>query len=312
MSARALTFLVVLAVALAAPTFAYPMLLVNIVCFALIACGYNLLAGYTKNIAFGHSAFIGSSAYVAGHLLASRGWPTELGIAAGVAVAALLGYVFGLLAIRRQGLYFGMITLAQAQLVYFYFLTTAWSGGENGLQGIPRGSLFGVVDLSNDRAVYYLVLGAFVLSFLFIYRVIHSPFGHVLKAIRENEGRATSLGYDVDKFKLIVFVLSATLVGLAGALKAHAFGLATLTDVHWALGADLLVMVLAGGIGTIWGPVVGAVIVVFLHHYLAERAPSLVYAFMGLLFIVCVLTFRRGIVGELNAFLQARGWAKGD
>lgn len=299
-----------LAAAVAAPLFAYPLLLVNILCFALIACGYNLLVGYTRNVAFGHSAFIGTSAYVAGHLLASRGWPTELGLLVGVGVAMVLGYVFGMLAIRRQGLYFGMITLAQAQLVYFYFYTASWSGGENGLQGIPRGKLLGVIDLSTDTAVYYFVLVVFVLSFLFIYRVIHSPFGHVLQAIRENENRATSLGYDSRKFKHIVFVLSAMLVGLAGALKAHAFGVVTLTDVHWALGADLLVMVLAGGIGTVWGPVVGAVIVVFLHHFLAERAPSLIYGLMGLLFIGCVLAFRRGIVGELVPFMQARGWIK--
>lgn len=310
MNTRFVAFLLMLAAAAAAPLFAYPLLLVNILCFALIACGYNLLVGYTRNVAFGHSAFIGTSAYVAGHLLASRGWPTELGLLAGVAVTMLLGYVFGMLAIRRQGLYFGMITLAQAQLVYFYFYTASWSGGENGLQGIPRGKLLGVIDLSTDTAVYYFVLVVFVLAFLFIHRVIHSPFGHVLQAIRENENRATSLGYDSRRFKPIVFVLSAMLVGLAGALKAHAFGVVTLTDVHWALGADLLVMVLAGGIGTVWGPVVGAVIVVFLHHFLAERAPSLIYGLMGLLFIACVLACRRGIVGELVPFMQAQGWIK--
>jgi len=296
----------VLGLALLAPTFAYPLLLVNILCFALIACGFNLLAGYTRLISFGHTAFVGTSAYITGHLLASRGWPTEVGLAAGVAMSALLGYLLGLLAIRRQGLYFGMITLAQAQLVYFFFLNAPFAGGENGLQGVPRGKVLGLISLGNDTVLYYFVLAVFVLAFLFVYRVVHSPFGHVLKGIRENEARAVSLGFDVNKFKLLAFVLSAALTGLAGSLKTLSFGLATLTDVHWAMAADMLVMVLVGGIGTLWGPVLGAVIVVFLHHFLAERAPSLVYGLMGIVFIACVLAFRRGIVGEIAARLAYR------
>jgi branched-chain amino acid transport system permease protein len=289
--------------ALAAPAFVYPMLLVNIVCFALVACGYNLLIGYTKSISFGHSAYIGSSAYLTGYLLASMHWPTELGLLAGVLGAMALGYAFGVLAIRSQGLYFGMVTLAQSQLVYFFFLNAPFTGGENGLQNVPRGRLAGVLDLSNDLVLYYFVLAMFVMSFLFIYRVVHSPFGHILKAIRENEERATSLGYDSARFKLIVFVLSAGLTGLAGSLKTLSFGIASLSDVHWSAAGELLVMVLVGGIGTVWGPVVGAGIVVFLQHYLAERAPSLVLGVMGVVFVVCVLTFRRGIVGEMAARL---------
>ena len=292
---------VVLAAALVAPLFVYNLLLVNILCFALMAVGYNLLIGFTRLISFGHTAFIGTAAYVTGHFLARMGWSTEMGILAGVAASLVLGYVFGALAIRRSGLYFGMITLAQAQLVYFVYMNSQFTGGENGLQGVPRGTLFGFLNLASDRVLYYVVLAVFVLMFLFVRRIVHSPFGHVLKGIRENEPRAISLGYDVDRFKLLVFVLSAGICGLAGSLKTLSFGLATLTDVHWAAAADLMVMVLLGGIGTMWGPVIGAGIVVFLHHYLAERAPALVYGIMGVIFTFCVLVFRRGIVGEFEA-----------
>jgi len=298
--------LALLVLALVAPAVAYPLLLTNILCFAIIACGYNLLIGFTRLVSFGHTAYIGTAAYATGYLLASRGWPTEFGVLAGVVAATVLGYLFGLLAIRRQGLYFGMITLAQSQLIYFIYLNASFTGGENGLQGVPRGKLLGFINLASDVALYYTVLAVFIAVFLFVWRVVHSPFGHVLKGIRENEPRAISIGYDVDRFKLIVFVLSAAIAGLAGSLKTLAFGLATLTDVHWAAAADMLVMVLVGGIGTMWGPVIGSGIVVFLHHYLAERAPALVYGIMGIIFTVCVLVFRRGIVGELQARWPAR------
>lgn len=287
--------------ALLVPFFTYPLLLVNILCFAITAVGYNLLVGNTRLVSFGHTAFVGTAAYTTGYLLASQGWPTEAGLVAGVITASLLGYVFGILAIRRQGLYFGMITLAQAQLVYFIYLNASFTGGENGLQGVPRGQILGLISLGSDRVLYYFVLAVFVAVLLFVRRVVHSPFGHVLQGIRENEPRATSMGFDTERYKLIVFVLSAAITGLAGSLKTLSFGLATLTDVHWAAGADMLVMILVGGIGTMWGPVVGAVAVVFLHNYLAERAPALVYGIMGILFIACVLVFRRGIVGELQA-----------
>lgn len=305
MKTRILPFLALVA-ALLAPLFAYNLLLVNILCFAMMAVGYNLLIGFTRLISFGHTAFIGTAAYVTGHFLARMGWPTELGILAGVLSALALGWVFGALAIRRTGLYFGMITLAQAQLVYFIYLNSSFTGGENGLQNVPRGKLLGFLNLADDRVLYYAVLAVFVLVFLFVRRVAHSPFGHVLKGIRENEPRATSLGYEVDRFKLLVFVLSAGICGLAGSLKTLTFGLATLTDVHWVAAADLMVMVLVGGIGTMWGPVIGSGVVVFLHHYLAERAPALVYGIMGLIFTTCVLLFRRGIVGEFEAWLSAR------
>lgn len=297
----------ILLLAIAAPFVSYPLMLISVLCSALMACGFNLLVGYSRNISFGHTAFIGTSAYLTGYLLASMKWPTELGIFAGVAGSLLLGYGFGLLAIRRQGFYFGMITLAQAELVYYFFSIVPSFGGEDGLQGVPRGKLFGVLDLSNDTTMYYVVLAVFVLSFLFIQRVVNSPFGHILKSIRENDARATSLGYDTGRFKLLVFVLSAGLVGLAGSLKTVSFGLATLNDLHWIGAADLLVMVLVGGIGTLWGPVLGAGIVVLLHHFLGENLPSLIYLIMGVLFIACVLAFRRGIVGEIAARWNTAG-----
>jgi branched-chain amino acid transport system permease protein len=292
---------VLLALALIAPTFLYSLMLVNVLCFAITAMGYNLLVGNTRLISFGHTAYVGTAAYATGYLLTAQGWPTEAGILAGVLAATLLGLVFGLLAIRRQGLYFGMITLAQAQLVYFLYMNASFTGGENGLQGVPRGKLFGALDLSNDLVLYYVVLVVFAAVLLFTWRVVRSPFGHVLQGIRENEARAISMGFDTDRYKLLVFVISSAIAGLAGSLKTLSFGLATLTDVHWSAAADMLVMVLVGGIGTLWGPVIGAALVVFLHTYLAEVAPALVYGIMGVVFIVCVLVFRRGIVGELQA-----------
>ena len=289
--------------ALLAPMFLYSLLLVNILCFAILACGYNVLVGYTRCISFGHSAFVATSAYATGYLL-THNLPTEVGLFAGILASVLLGYVMGALAIRREGLYFGMITLAQSQLLYFLYSMAPFTGGEMGLQGVPRGKLLGFIDLSNDLVLYYFVLAMFVACFLFIRRCIYSPFGHVLVAIRENESRAISLGYDVNRFKLLTFVLSATISGFAGSLKTLSFGLATLSDASWSNAADVLVMTLVGGIGTLWGPVVGAAIVVFLQHYLAERFADLLTALMGLAFVVCVLVFRRGIVGEVSELLK--------
>ena len=238
--------------ALLGPKFVYSLLLVNFLCFALYACGYNLLIGYTRYVSFGHSAFVGTSAYVTGYVL-THSMPTEIGLLAGILVSTALGYVMGVLAIRREGLYFGMITLAQSQLLYFIYLTAPFTGGESGLQGVPRGKLLGFIDLSNDVTLYYFILAMFVACFLLIYRCIHSPFGHVLIAIRENEQRAISLGYDVDRFKLITFVLSAAISGFAGSLKTLSFGLATLSDAHWSGAADVLIMTLVGGVGTMLG-----------------------------------------------------------
>ncbi len=298
-------YVALLIVALAAPKFVYSLLLVNILCFALYACGYNLLIGYTGYISFGHSAFMGTSAFITGYVL-TQSMPTEIGLLAGVLVATLVGYLMGILAIRREGLYFGMITLAQSQFLYFIYAMAPFTGGENGLQDVPRGKLLGFISLSSDVNLYYFVLAVFVACFLFIYRCVHSPFGHTLIAIRENEQRAISLGYDVERFKLIAFMLSAAISGLAGGLKTLSFGIATLNDAHWSSAADVLIMTLVGGVGTMWGPVIGAGLVVFLQHYLAERFVELLSAAMGVMFVLCVLVFRRGIVGEIAAWLKKR------
>jgi branched-chain amino acid transport system permease protein len=305
MSRTALTFWVLLAAGLAAPFVGYPIFLMKVLCFALFASAFNLLIGFTGLLSFGHAMFFGFAAYVSGHAAKVWGLTPELAILAGTASAAGIGAVTGWLAVRRQGIYFAMVTLALAQMVYFICVQAPFTYAEDGIQSIPRGSLFGVVDLSGDRTMYYLVFAVFMLGLLGIYRIIHSPFGQVLKSIRENEARALSLGYDVDRYKLVAFILSATLAGLAGATKSLAFGLATLTDVSWQMSGEVVLMTLLGGMGTIFGPALGADIIVTMQNYLSGLG-SMVTIIMGATFVACVLLFRRGIVGELEYRLGRR------
>jgi branched-chain amino acid transport system permease protein len=285
------------------PFVVYPVFLMKALCFALFACAFNLLIGYGGLLSFGHAAYLGSAGYVTAHAAKVWGWPPELAILAGTAAAAGLGVVIGALAIRRQGIYFAMITLALAQMLYFFFLQAPFTGGEDGIQAVPRGVLLGLVDLRNPLAMYFTVLAVFLGGFLLIYRTIHSPFGQVLKAIRENEPRALSLGYGADQYKLIAFVLSAALSGLAGGTKAIVFQLASLTDVHWTMSGEVVLMTLLGGLGTVFGPVVGAVIVIGLESYLAQLG-AWVTVVQGAIFVLCVLAFRRGVVGELARLLR--------
>jgi branched-chain amino acid transport system permease protein len=275
-------------------------------CFALFACAFNLLLGYTGLLSFGHAAFIGAAGYIAGHTIRVWGLSPELGILAGTVFAGVLGYLFGSLAIRRAGIYFAMITLALAQMLYFVWLQMKFTGGEDGLQGVPRGKLFGVIDLADNMNLYYFVFAIFMFGFLLIYRTIHSPFGQILKSIRENEPRAISLGYDVDKYKLLAFVISAALSGLAGATKTVVFQLASLTDAHWHTSGEVVLMTLLGGLGTVFGPVVGAFVIVGLQNQLADKVGSWVQVIMGVIFVVCVLAFRRGLVGELMALFARK------
>jgi branched-chain amino acid transport system permease protein len=290
-------------VALAAPFLVYPIFAMKVLCFALFASAFNLLLGYVGLLSFGHAAFFGMASYMSAHAAKAWGATPEIAILVGTAVAALIGLIFGALAIRRQGIYFAMITLALAQMVYFFALQIPFTGGEDGIQAVPRGRLFGLIDLANDTTLYYVVAVIFMAGFLFIYRVIHSPFGHVLKAIRENETRAISLGYAVNRYKLMVFVISAALAGVAGATKAIVFQLASLTDVHWTMSGDVILMTLIGGVGTILGPFVGAVIVVGMTNYLAGFG-AWVTVIEGVVFVACVLLFRHGIVGVLSAWLK--------
>jgi branched-chain amino acid transport system permease protein len=287
--------------ALAAPLIGlYPVFLMKLLCFAMFACAFNLLLGYTKMLSFGHAAYFGSSAYVTGWLVTVHGWGTIEAILAGVAVSMVLGLVIGAIAVRRQGIYFAMITLALSQLVYFVCLQAEFTGGENGLQGIPRGSLFGLVSLGRDDTMYYVVLAVFVAVYLFIRRIVHSPFGHVLQAIRENEPRALSLGYKVDRYKLLAFVLSASIAGLAGSLKALTLGFVTLSDVSQGTSGEVILMTLLGGSGTFLGPVVGASVVLTLEEYLSDHVGAWVSVIIGAIFVVCVMIFRRGFVGEIQ------------
>ncbi len=295
--------MLVMAVALAAaPLVLYPVFLMKVLCFALFACAFNLLIGYGGLLSFGHAAFFGTAAYASGHAAKVWGFPFELAVLFATFCSAALGVVFGWLAIRRQGIYFAMITLALAQMLYFFYLQAPFTGGEDGIQAIPRGRFLGVFDLSNDLVMYWVVLGIFLGGFLAIYRTIHSPFGQVLKAIRENEPRALSLGYDTDRYKLVAFVLSAAFSGLAGGTKAIVFQLASLTDVHWTMSGEVVLMALVGGLGTVFGPVVGAAVIVSLQNYLAGLG-QWVTIVQGLIFVACVLAFRRGIVGELGRLL---------
>jgi branched-chain amino acid transport system permease protein len=284
----------------------YPVLAMQLLCFAMFACAFNLLLGYSGMLSFGHAAFFGLAAYVTSWLVTAQGLNTVESIVAGVLVAALLGLVIGAIAIRRQGIYFAMITLALGQLVYFVCLQAPFTGGENGIQGVRRGSLLGLVSLRSDVSMYYFVLLVFVAVFLFIQRIVHSPYGQVLKAIRENEPRAVSLGYNVDRYKLLAFVLSAAIAGLAGSLKALTLGLASLTDVLQSTSGEVILMTLLGGTGTFFGPVLGAFIVIGLQNYLADRVGSWVTVIIGAIFVVCVVAFRKGIVGELLAWQQRR------
>ena len=313
---KKLGYLIAFALALAAPFIGYPVFLMKLLCFGLFACAFNLLIGYTGLLSFGHAAFFGAAGYVAGYALTALGLPPLAGIVLGVAASALVGLVMGALAIRRQGIYFSMITLALAQMVYFAALRAPFTHGEDGLQGVPRGSLLGLLDLRNDLVLYYVVLAIAIAGFALIVRTVHSPFGQVLKAIKENEARAVSLGFDVDRYKLLAFVLSAALAGLAGATKTLVMGAATLTDVHWSMSGLVILMTLVGGMGTLAGPILGAFIIITLENKLGDLGNFLAGATRvewfatlgesvgmatGLIFIACVLLFRRGIVGEIAA-----------
>ena len=293
--------------ALAAPFIGlYPVLVMKVLCFAIFACAFNLLLGFTGLLSFGHAAFFGGAAYATGWIVKSMNVTPELGLLFGVLIAAAMGLVVGAIAIRRQGIYFAMITLALAQMVFFVCLQVPFTHGEDGLQGVPRGRLFGMISLESNTSMYYFVLVVFIAVFLFIRRVVHSPFGQVLKAIRENEPRAISLGYAVDRYKLLAFVLSTALAGLAGSLKALVVQLATLTDVQWQMSGEVILMTLLGGLGTFFGPVLGAGIVISLQDVLADRVGSWVTVIIGAIFVGCVLLFRRGIVGEFEAFRTRR------
>jgi branched-chain amino acid transport system permease protein len=297
-----------LALLLAAPFIGlYPVFMMKALCYAIFACAFNLLLGFTGLLSFGHAAYLGAAAYATGWLVRSAHLPPELGVLAGTAVAALCGLVIGLIAIRRQGIYFAMITLAMAQMLYFVFLQAPFTGGEDGLQGVPRGKLFGIVPLDSDTVLYYVVLAVFVAAFLFIIRIVHSPYGQVLKAIRENEPRAISLGYDVDRYKLLAFVLSTAIAGLAGSMKTLVLGFATLTDAHWSLSGEVVLMTLLGGLGTFAGPVIGAFTIIGLQDFLSDRVGSWINVIIGAIFIVCVVAFRKGFVGELLAWRKRRG-----
>nr|WP_216269207.1 branched-chain amino acid ABC transporter permease [Polynucleobacter sp. Nonnen-W13] len=286
--------------------FIYLVFAMKVLCFALFACAFNLLLGFTGLLSFGHAAFFGTSAYITAYLCKELGLSPEFGIVLGVLGSGILGFLIGSLAIRRQGIYFAMVTLALSQMVYFLAVQLPFTGGEDGIQGVPRGMLFGLINLKDDVSMYYFVLVIFLLGFALIVRTVHSPFGQVLKAIRENEPRAVSLGYDVDRFKLISFVISAALAGLAGSLKTLVFQLATLTDVHWHMSGEVVLMTLLGGMGTILGPVVGAGIVVGLQNYLANIGSWSTIA-TGFIFVICVLAFRRGVVGEIIRFFKNKG-----
>jgi len=300
---QVIAFGIMVAMLVLAPFFVYPIFLMKALCFALFACAFNLLIGYVGLLSFGHAAFLGAAGYVSAHAAKVGGLAPELAILSGTAVAGLLGLVIGALTIRSRGIYFANITLAFAQMVFFFSIQSRFTGGEDGIQAVPRGTMFGVLDLRQTYTMYFVVLGIFLIGFLMLYRTIHSPFGQVLKAIRENEPRAVSLGYKPEQYKLLAFVVSATFSGLAGGTKALVFQLASLTDVHWTMSGEVVLMTLLGGLGTVFGPVVGAFVMVTLEQYLAQLG-AWVTIVQGIIFVICVLTFRRGIVGELARILR--------
>jgi branched-chain amino acid transport system permease protein len=305
LQSEVIAFLVMAVVLIVAPMFAYPVFLMKALCFALFACAFNLLIGYVGLLSFGHALFFGWASYVCAHAAKVWGFPPELAIASGTVAAAGLGTIVGALAIRRQGIYFAMITLALAQMMYFFAIQAPFTHGEDGIQAVPRGKLFGFIDLADQTNMYVTVLIIFLGGFLLIYRIINSPFGEVLKAIRENEARAISLGYKTERFKLVAFVLSATFAGVAGATKALVFQLASLTDVDWPMSGEVILMTLVGGLGTLFGPVVGAFFIVTLENFLTTMG-QWVFVVQGVIFVVCVLLFRRGIVGELAQRLRIK------
>jgi branched-chain amino acid transport system permease protein len=298
-------FVAMTALFIAAPAFVYPVFLMKALCFALFACAFNLLIGYVGLLSFGHALYFGWAGYVTAYAAKAWGLPPEAAILLGTMVAGGLGLVVGALAIRSQGIYFAMITLALAQMMYFFALQAPFTGGEDGIQAVPRGKLLGLFDLADQTTMYFFVLAVFLVCFLLIYRVIHSPFGEVLKAIRENEPRAISLGYKTSRYKLLAFVLSATLAGVAGGTKAIVFQLASLTDVHWSMSGEVVLMTLVGGLGTVFGPVAGAFVIVSMENYLAQFG-QWVTVIQGVVFVACVLLFRRGVVGELANLLKIR------
>ena len=296
-------FGVLLGLLLIAPAVLYPVFLMKVLCFALFASALNLLLGFGGLLSFGHAAYFGSAAYVSAHAAKVWGLTPELSILLGTAAAAALGLAIGALAIRRQGIYFAMVTLAFAQMVYFFSVQAPFTGGEDGIQAVPRGHLFGFINLANDRTFYFVVLAIVVAGMLAIYRVIHSPFGQVLKAIRDNEPRSISLGYNVNRYKLALFVMSATIAGLAGATKALVFQLASLTDVHWSMSGEVVLMTLLGGMGTIFGPIVGAAVIVTMQNYFAGLG-AWVTVLQGVIFVISVLLFREGIVGVIARWIK--------
>ncbi|WP_436638123.1 branched-chain amino acid ABC transporter permease [Microbaculum sp. FT89] len=296
-------FALLLVAGIAAPFLLYPVFVMKVLCFALFACAFNLLLGFGGLLSFGHAAYFGSASYVSAYAAKAWGLSPELAILAGTATAAVLGLAFGSLAIRRQGIYFAMVTLAFAQMVFFFSLQVPFTGGEDGIQGVPRNDLFGFVPIDDHLATYWMVLAIFFAGILFIYRVVHSPFGQVLKAIRENEPRAISLGYRVNRYKLTVFVLSATLAGLAGATKTFVFQLASLTDVHWTMSGEVVLMTLLGGMGTVFGPIAGAAVIVTMQNYLATFG-AWVTIIQGTIFVIAVMLFREGIVGVIQKWVK--------
>ena len=298
-------FVIMVALLLVAPTVIYPLFLMKVLCFALFACAFNLLIGYVGLLSFGHALYFGWASYVSAYTAKAWGFTPELAILSGAATAAAFGLVAGALAIRRQGIYFAMITLALAQMMYFFAVQAPFTGGEDGIQAVPRGHLFGLISLADPMAMYTVVVVVFLACFLVIYRIIHSPFGEVLKAIRENEARAISLGYKTDRYKLIAFVLSATLAGVAGSTKAIVLQLASLTDVNWPMSGEVVLMTLVGGLGTIFGPVVGAFVILVMQYKLAPVG-EWVLVIQGVIFVACVLLFRRGVVGEIAHILRIK------
>ncbi len=296
-------FAIMVAIFVIAPIWVYPIFLMKVMCFALFACAFNLLLGFGGLLSFGHAMFLGTAGYAASHAAKVWGWNPELTVVFGTLCSTALAFVVGSLAIRRQGIYFAMITLALAQMIFFFSLQAPFTGGEDGIQGVPRGRLFGVFDLADNFNMYVFVLSIFLVGFLFIWRVVHSPFGQILKAIREHQDRATSLGYDTDRFKLLAFVISGALAGTAGATKSLVFQLASLTDVHWSMSGEVVLMTLVGGMGTLFGPVAGAAVIVTMQNYLAQLG-AWVTVVQGVIFVVCVLAFRRGIIGEIANLIK--------